>query len=187
MAKAEYRNSLRSKRLIQEALAQLLLEKSLEKITVTDIVDKAGINRGTFYAHYSDIPDMLHHLMQQTFSMIHSSAELNPSSPEETAHRFLYSLQRVLEKDLFFYRKIMNSPSASVLQEQLVGAVVEYFLSHKDAYFEGSMEEYEMTIRFCAGGVSTLYREWFNDKLSCSLEELNRMAEELIQRIIKET
>ena len=47
--KAEYRNSIRSKTLIRNALLSLMQEKEFEKITVTDIVSKADINRGTFY------------------------------------------------------------------------------------------------------------------------------------------
>ncbi|MGX8679120.1 MAG: TetR/AcrR family transcriptional regulator [Sphaerochaetaceae bacterium] len=54
MPKAEYRSSIRSKNLIKEAAIELLSEKKWDKITVTDIVTKADINRGTFYAHYSN-------------------------------------------------------------------------------------------------------------------------------------
>ncbi len=36
---------------------ELIQEKDVEKITVTDIITRADINRGTFYAHYQDIPE----------------------------------------------------------------------------------------------------------------------------------
>ena len=67
MAKAEYRSAVRSRKLIKAALADLLQEKPLDKITVTDVVNRAQINRGTFYAHYTDIPDVIHHLIQVLF------------------------------------------------------------------------------------------------------------------------
>ena len=51
--KAEYRSSLRSKRLIREALVTMMRQKPFEKITITDIVKTADINRGTFYVAYS--------------------------------------------------------------------------------------------------------------------------------------
>lgn len=70
MAKAEYRSAIRSRKMINDALADLLMEKPLDKITVTDVVRRADINRGTFYAHYRDIPDVVDHLIQQTFSVI---------------------------------------------------------------------------------------------------------------------
>ena len=46
--KAEYRSSIRSKTMIKEALLELMIEKPFDKITITDIVKKADINRGTF-------------------------------------------------------------------------------------------------------------------------------------------
>ena len=38
--KAEYRSSIRSRRLIRQAFVELLQEKELEKITVTDIITR---------------------------------------------------------------------------------------------------------------------------------------------------
>lgn len=40
-----------SKKRLQEALTQLLFEKDFENITISDLCQKAGINRGTFYLH----------------------------------------------------------------------------------------------------------------------------------------
>ena len=63
--KAEYKSALRSKKLIKESFIELLLEKPFEKITVTDIVKRADINRGTFYAHYSDINKLTQAIEQE--------------------------------------------------------------------------------------------------------------------------
>ena len=46
--RAEYRSSKRSKALIRNALISLMREKPFEEITVTAIVERADINRGTF-------------------------------------------------------------------------------------------------------------------------------------------
>lgn len=62
MQKAEYRNSVRSRRLICDALLELLEEKPLEKITVTDIAKRADVNRGTFYRHYDSVNDVISEL-----------------------------------------------------------------------------------------------------------------------------
>lgn len=48
-----------TKTYIKQALTQLLKEIELEKISVTQICQKAGINRGTFYLHYLDKFDMI--------------------------------------------------------------------------------------------------------------------------------
>ena len=185
MAKAEYRSAIRSRKLIHAALADLLQEKPIEKITVTDIVARAEINRGTFYAHYRDVPDVVNHLIHQTLSAI-QKALTEQGATEDITHALLCEVQHILEEDLFLYKKILTSSAASIMQEQLVSLVMEFMLEHKDFFFSGSQEQYELLIRFCAGGLSNLYRDWFSGKICCSLSELTQAGEMLIYRIIGE-
>ena len=35
----------------------LLTQKPLRSITVKELCEQAGLNRGTFYAHYADTPE----------------------------------------------------------------------------------------------------------------------------------
>ena len=44
---------------IAKALTDLLQERPIEKITIKDITDRCGINRQTFYYHFSDIYDLM--------------------------------------------------------------------------------------------------------------------------------
>lgn len=66
------RRQARTKLLLYKALMELLSEKTAEAITVTDIATRADINRGTFYLHYRDVPDMLEQIKDQVFSSIES-------------------------------------------------------------------------------------------------------------------
>ena len=70
--KAEYRSSIRSRMLIQSALLDLMAEKDISKITVIDVVNRANINRGTFYAHYSDLNDVLEQISNRTIERMPS-------------------------------------------------------------------------------------------------------------------
>jgi AcrR family transcriptional regulator len=45
---------LRSRRMLMEALARLLIKKEFEGISVQEIADEATLNRATFYLHYPD-------------------------------------------------------------------------------------------------------------------------------------
>lgn len=185
MAKAEYRSAIRSRRLINEALADLLQEKPLEKIAVTDVVNRAQINRGTFYAHYADIPDVIQHLIQQAFSSIRGALTEQTQSLSDMPRVLLAQVQRHLEEDMPFFRKIMNSSAAAMMQEQLVQILVEYLLQNRDEFCAAKPEQYELTIRFCAGGLSNLYRDWFAGKLPYTLSELTQVGEMLICQVIQ--
>ena len=45
----------RTREQLKRALTQLLLEKPVREITVRELTDRADVNRGTFYAHYTDL------------------------------------------------------------------------------------------------------------------------------------
>jgi len=48
-----------TKRTLSETLKKILQEKSLDKVTVVDIVEVSAINRQTFYYHFKDIYDLV--------------------------------------------------------------------------------------------------------------------------------
>jgi len=59
------RRVLRTKQFIRDALIELIEEKGFDPITVTDLSEKANINRGTFYLHYEDKFDLLRKLEEE--------------------------------------------------------------------------------------------------------------------------
>ena len=185
MAKAEYRSAIRSKRLIIGALADLLQEKPLDKITVTDIVNKAQINRGTFYAHYADIPDVINYLIMGIFVTIEQAISEEPKQLSDIPHVLLQRIQSFLEEDMEFCKKVMNSGAANMMQEKLIQFVLDYMLQHEHVFGFGDHRLYELTIRFCAGGLGNLYRDWFAGKLDLTLDQLTREAESMVCRIIE--
>ena len=48
-----------TKMLIRKAFTSLLSQKPIQSISVKELCELAGINRGTFYSHYTDIYDLL--------------------------------------------------------------------------------------------------------------------------------
>jgi len=58
---------LRSRRMLMEALAKLLITKHLEDISVQEIADEATLNRATFYLHYQDKNALLQAMTESRF------------------------------------------------------------------------------------------------------------------------
>lgn len=52
------RRVTRTRDLLGDALVALIQEKPFESITVQDVLDRAGVGRSTFYAHYKDKNDL---------------------------------------------------------------------------------------------------------------------------------
>lgn len=51
--------SLATKKALVESLKDLLAEKPVDKITVSELTEKCGISRMTFYYHFKDIYDLM--------------------------------------------------------------------------------------------------------------------------------
>ena len=57
---------------IHDAFLLVLKEKELDKITVSDIIKRAGIVRSTFYNHYENIPALVTYIEEKTINDIFS-------------------------------------------------------------------------------------------------------------------
>lgn len=55
---------IKTKENLQNALLELLKEKSIEKIKVAELCRRANVNRGTFYLHYALVDDLFKELFQ---------------------------------------------------------------------------------------------------------------------------
>lgn len=185
MAKAEYRSAIRSRKLINAALADILQEKPLEKITVTDVVNRAGINRGTFYAHYKDIPDVIDRMVGEVFCCIRDALDQQNAPLEALPGVILRQVQVIMEEDLAFFRKVVTSHVAKQMTDQLCGIVLDYLLEHEQEYASSDHGDYELKIRFCAGGLSKLYQDWFSGELKCTREEFNARAERMVVAVMR--
>jgi AcrR family transcriptional regulator len=58
---------LRSRRMLMDSLAKLLIKKEFDDISVQEIADEATLNRATFYLHYPDKNALLHAMTESRF------------------------------------------------------------------------------------------------------------------------
>ena len=65
---------LRTRKLLRNALLDLIPEKGYSAITIQDITDRATLNRATFYLHYRDKLELL----EDAFQVIMADAALLP-------------------------------------------------------------------------------------------------------------
>lgn len=61
---------IRTRRLLFQALGELLEEKSFEAITMQDIAERSTLNRGTIYLHYKDKSELLEAMIGGEFGEV---------------------------------------------------------------------------------------------------------------------
>ncbi|MCB9639587.1 MAG: TetR/AcrR family transcriptional regulator [Myxococcales bacterium] len=79
------RRTLRSRRLLQDALLVLLEEKDYDQISVADIAERAKVSRPTFYAHYKTKDELLlsyfDRIFESTFEGLEQAVKNKPPFP----------------------------------------------------------------------------------------------------------
>ena len=72
----ETRRVRMTKRLMKDALLELLAQKNLSSISVKELCETADVHRTTFYLHYTDTADLLREIEQDFLDKIPSPPEI---------------------------------------------------------------------------------------------------------------
>lgn len=189
MEKKEYRSAVRSRKLIRQAFFELLREKNFEKITVTDIVKKADVNRSTFYAHYPDVMGVVEEIQEEILEYTQSFMEsIDFKDYYENPKPYLQHIVKLVEKNNELYRLLMTSAMATKQFEKLKYILIDRTLETVEVPegFKDKFEfEFEFSVRFFMGGVVDVYTQWLYGVIECSLEELTDELANMIKRSAK--
>src|SRR5579885_1102112 len=87
--------------------AELLREKTYEEILVQDILDRAGIGRTTFYAHYFDKQDVLDSMIEQILTMF--THQITRSTADQRVVPSLELFEHIYQSQDQRFRALMRS------------------------------------------------------------------------------
>lgn len=172
--KKEYRSAIRSRKLIRQAFMDLLKEKNFEKITVTDIVNYADINRSTFYAHYPDVMGLLDEIQEEIIVFLEQYLrKITFSDLLENPTKYLRILIKMSSENEELYRLLSDSNVAIKQTEKMKKILVERILSTIEVpdRYKNSFE-FEFAVRFYLGGTIDIYTQWIKGELDCALEDI---------------
>lgn len=101
-------NTEKTRQALMDAFWDIYCSKPIDKITIKEITDKAGYNRGTFYVYFKDVYDILDKIEEMILPDIHSdfcqcinqidSTKLLPIFMEDYERKSKY-LKVLLSKD----------------------------------------------------------------------------------------
>lgn len=108
----------KTRRLLVEALAQLLTERPFQELSVVDICRRAMVHRTTFYAHFNDKQELLHYLLEGLEQ--ECVATCLPQDPDRSPREYLLTAaQNVFQffaQHRTLYRACLNSGADTRVQ-----------------------------------------------------------------------
>ncbi len=120
----------RTKRNLADAFWSTAEEKGIRRVTVSDVTKSAGLNRGTFYEYYTDIPSLTEEAEEEILSELRQQmktalAALGQNDPQSILARGLEIFSRydsrifllLGEKGDPNFRRKLQREAASILSE----------------------------------------------------------------------
>jgi AcrR family transcriptional regulator len=109
---------VRTRRSLQEALFALARERGIDEVSVSDIAERAGVNRSTFYQHYSDketlLADALDLVAEQAGAQLEEIDEWSEDPPA-----LLVDFLAHIDQHAELYRRVFLEPGYGVVLARL--------------------------------------------------------------------
>ncbi len=178
-ARKSDRRSRKTRAALVEALMALLREKPLESITVTELAERADVNRATFYTHFQDVYDMFAYVREEFCGIC---SELVDAHAEEVARDsydgLLHDLFEYFAANEDVFSVLTEGQAGSLLFDEITALMHARFIElvaplsaieEADARLRGIVENnraaseqlcaYEFA--YMVGGVVNVLKSWF--------------------------
>ena len=159
-----------TKRALVASLKELMAEKPLDKITVTDLTEHCGVNRMTFYYHFKDIYDLV-----EWACVEEATRALAGKKTYDTWQQGFLQILQSLQKDKVFYINVYHSISREYIEQylykltyDLLADVVEE--ECRDAAVSG--EDKALIAEFYKYGFVGMMLHWIDGGMKADYREL---------------
>lgn len=174
---------VKTKNSIRDALFELMSEKELAKITISEICVRAKINRKTFYSHYRSPADVIEELENEVLNEFSAILRRSGESLLDigTAIR---DISATIEQRRDFFKRLMRQ-NPDLFNKGKIKAMLcrVIMVSLKNA---GALTDNETALKaaaeFSISGVLALYSAWFDNNCEDKLSFITDTAVNMVTR-----
>jgi len=186
MEKKPDRRIKKSKDSIRRALLELMADKKMSEITISELAKTANITRKTFYQHYSIVNDVLDDIEKD----IHDRMDVllnkfNFGNDSFKPYPFFLSANKALEDDIDFYSAMIETGAYTFFIHEIKCKLKEPIIETAKSRGYKDNDKLQYAAEYTSSGIIAVYLHWFESGKKISLKELAEMAEEFIIKGIK--
>lgn len=169
-----------TKMVLKQSLLDLLAEKPIAKITVTDICTKADINRNTFYKHYANPEDLFEKIQIEYFETRREYLEQLGHS-ELALEEVLIGVCRKALEDPKLTQVILSSGYDNACLNHLLEISYEKTLvTWRRLGLNASDKEFVRIFEFMARGSLGIIETWLREDMKETPEQIAHILYRLI-------
>lgn len=166
---------------ILKAFAEEIQEKGeLQRVTVTDLVKRAKITRGTFYTHFDNINDVAKVIQDETIDVLFSNMKEIHSIDD--INNYFDNVITYFKEQEEIYSMILKSNDVILFMERIRSSMENKI---KDYLINSNINIEPLDIIFFIDGATNLIVKYFRGQLNISLDEINSYIKNIFLKIFK--
>ena len=162
-----------------DAFWSLYCEKKIEKITVKEITQKAGYNRGTFYEYFTDIYDVLEQIEE---SLIPTLDELPPiTMTDQNMGMPIDMFMKLYEQNSKYYSVLLGDNGDPAFASKLKNSTKPTL---KQAFSETNgldPVEFDFILEYVLSAMIGIMSYWFRQDKVLPAEDLIALMRDLME------
>ena len=183
---------IKTKKLIKTALSELIQEKGFDHVSITDLTQRANINRGTFYLHYQDKYDLLEKFENEVLDDINTNAENYIKSikdidflGEDFSNEIKPCIYMVFTyiKENYIIMKVILGPKSDMRFQNKIKKALNILLTEKgwDNYFDSqnTFVSKNYFISYLVSAHIGVIRQWIDSGMNESAENMAEMISKM--------
>ncbi|MCM3781647.1 TetR/AcrR family transcriptional regulator [Neobacillus mesonae] len=178
------RRIVKSKQALKDALIHLMQVKEFKEISITDLVQTANLNRGTFYKHYQYKEDILEEILDDVIS------DLIMSYRDPYLHVEVLEISKLTSaaikvfdhvyKFSDFYILIVKSDKLSGFQSRICNVIKDLALESIAEHKPHPKINLDIHASYIAYSIFGIIIEWINEGLTYSPEYMSEQLLEIV-------
>ncbi|WP_391559214.1 TetR/AcrR family transcriptional regulator [Robertmurraya sp.] len=176
------RRIAKSQEAIKKAFIELMSEKSFDNITIQDISDRANVNRGTIYLHYTDKFDLLDKIIGEHINNMSNFCEsaIEMDFIEATVHCMEY-----FESNYLFFSTMLASEGASYFRSRFLEFNIKEFKKDVDlTKGKNSGHNEDVIVQFVANAYVGIVEWWLKNGMPYPPRVMAEQVGDLLERIV---
>ena len=152
----------------------LLMEKDIKKITVTDIIKKAGIVRSTFYNHYDNIPDLAAAMEEKTLDELFSiMTNFSLTDNNEICKQYFIAICNYTKDNPFISNLISNTKHSDDFFTKSLQMLHRFVTDVSTSKDNNSYDtEYSYVVAAAIGSTIGVLHKWAREQFKVPVESI---------------
>lgn len=167
------KSSEKTKEKIKDAFITLYENNSIDRISIRQLADTAGVNRATFYSHYLDIYDLLEQIEDEKYEILYSKLSTAvPQAINGENFKAQFPDMKFFKENEKWMKVLIGIYGKSDIIERIKENIKAIICTHLGFQKDSMTPEMEYLLEYLVSANASVFIKWIKNEKNVDIEKL---------------